>query len=311
MADKDEISAEEIPFPVVYTGMGKMNPSYTSPVYEVIVERDIPYASTTGYWTHSPVGDRRTTARLLFHIGSPKPVTLGMDIYLPEGDDSPKRPLLLMMHGGSFFIGNKGEKGQSGWCRYFASLGYVAASIDYRLGFHPVKSEVRKAEQRALEDAEAALKYLLGRVDLRIDRDRIFAAGTSAGAITALSLAYGPHPGFPIRAVANLWGSVHALSVLERANVPILSFQSSGDPLMPYEKGYPFRKLRILSGLVSDYMYGTHAIHEKALSLGIRAEHHPCPEPRHCLHLDDSLEYTPRFAEIRDAMATFFAAEMK
>ena len=288
-----------------------MDLSYTSPTYEVTVERDVPYSIAMGYWTHSPVGDRRATSKLLFHSGTPKPVTLEMDIYIPVDDGAGQRPLLLMMHGGSFFIGNKGEKGQSGWCEYFASLGYVAASIDYRMGFHPIKREVREAESRALEDAEAALSYLLGREDLRIDPARVFAAGTSAGAITALNLAYGPHPKFPIRAVANLWGSVHDLSVLERASVPILSFQSTNDPLMPYEEGYPIRKLRALSGLVSDYMYGTHAIHEKALSLGIRAEHHPCPEARHCLHLDDSLEYTPRFAEIRDAMAAFFAEQMK
>ena len=288
-----------------------MNGSYTKPAYEVTVERDIPYSTAMGYWTHSPVGDKRTTSKLLFHSGTPKPVTLEMDIYLPKDDEASSRPLLLMMHGGSFFIGNKQEKGQSGWCEYFASLGYVAASIDYRLGFHPVKSEVRQAEQRALEDAEAALEYLLGRKDLRIDPERIFAAGTSAGAITALNLAYGPHPKFRIRAIANLWGSVHDLAVLERASVPILSFQSTSDPLMPYEKGYPVRKLGSLTGIVSDYMYGTHAIYEKAVSLGIRAEHHPCTETRHCLHLDDSLQYTPRFAEIRDAMAEFFAAELE
>ena len=58
-------------------------------------------------------------------------------------------------------------------------------------------------------------------------------------------------------------------------------------------------------------MYGTHAVHEKALELGLRAEHHPCPEARHRIHLDDTLKYTPRFYEIRDAMAVFFAGEME
>ena len=56
---------------------------------------------------------------------------------------------------------------------------------------------------------------------------------------------------------------------------------------------------------ISDYFYGTHAIHEKAVSLGIPAEHHPCLEPRHALHLDESFSFTPRFAEIRDGMAAF------
>ena len=279
---------------------------FTTPKYEVTVERNVPYATAPGYYSHTPVGERKAIVKLLFHSGWTNPITLEMDIYLPEGDLQETRPLLLMMHGGAFFIGNKEELGQAAWCRYFASLGYVAASINYRLGFHPVKAEVREAEMRALEDADAALAYLLGREDLRINPQLVFLAGTSAGAITALNMAYRPAPvsAYRICAVANLWGAVHSLSVLERASVPILSFQSVEDPILPYEEGYPLN-----NGLkhISVYFYGTHAIHEKAVSLGIPAEHHPCPEPRHALHLDENFSFTPRFAEIRDAMAAFFA----
>ena len=294
---------------------------FTTPAYEVTVERDVPYATAMGYWTHAPVGDKKALGKLLLHTLDPKPVTLEMDIYTPAGDDTAEMPLLLMMHGGSFLFGNKEEPGQTGWCQYFASLGYVAVSINYRLGFHARKKEFREAELRALEDADAALEYLLGREDLRIDRNRVFAAGTSAGAMTALNLAfrlYGDRPmeevsprlpaGFHIRAVANLWGSVHDLSVLENARAPILSFQSTADPVMPYDRGYP---VGWAGKLFSDPMYGTHAVHEKALELGLRAEHHPVPEPRHRIHLDDALEYTPRFYEIRDAMVEFFAREME
>ena len=279
---------------------------FTTPKYEVTVERNVPYAMVQGYYSHTPVGDRKAILKLLFHSGSLNPITLEMDIYLPEEDLRETRPLLLMMHGGAFFIGNKEELGQAAWCRYFASLGYVAASINYRLGFHPVKAEVREAEMRALEDADAALAYLLGREDLRINPQLVFLAGASAGAITALNMAYRPAPvsAYRICAVANLWGAVHSLSVLERASVPILSFQSVEDPILPYEEGYPLNnRLKYFS----DYFYGTHAIHEKAVSLGIPAEHHPCLEPRHALHLDENFSFTPRFAEIRDAMAAFFA----
>ena len=279
---------------------------FTTPKYEVTVERNVPYAMVQGYYSHTPVGDRKAILKLLFHSGSMNPITLEMDIYLPEGDLQETRPLLLMMHGGAFFIGNKEELGQAAWCRYFASLGYVAASINYRLGFHPVKKEVREAEMRALEDADAALAYLLGREDLRINPQLVFLAGTSAGAITALNMAYRPAPvsSYRICAVANLWGAVHSLSVLERASVPILSFQSIEDSILPYKEGYPINKR---FKFISDYFYGTHAIHEKAVSLGIPAEHHPCLEPRHALHLDENFSFTPRFAEIRDAMAAFFA----
>ena len=294
---------------------------FTSPAYDVTVEQDVPYATAVGYWSHAPVGDKKATGKLLLHSGTPKPLTLEMDIYTPEGDGTGKRPLLLMMHGGSFFVGHKDEPGQAGWCRYFASLGYVAVSIDYRLGYHARKSEFREAEYRALEDADAALDYLLKREDLRIDPDRIFVAGTSAGAITALNLAfrlYGSQPmervkplrdkDFRIRAVANLWGAVHDLSVLENASVAILSFQSEKDPMVPYDYGYPMGRT---GRLIADPMYGTHAIYEKAVSIGLPAEHHPCPEARHRLHLDSEMKETPRFYEIRDAMVRFFAEQME
>lgn len=285
---------------------------FTTPTYEVKVDMDVPYGTALGYYTHAPIGDKKSTFKLLFHSGTPKPVTLEMDIYTPVGDDAAaKRPLLLLMHGGSFFIGNKAEPGQKGWGEYFASLGYVAVSIDYRLGFHATKKEIRQAEYRALEDADAALEYLLGREDLCIDPDRIFLCGTSAGAITALNLAFRPGNPYPVRAIANLWGSVHDLSVLENASIPILSFQSPNDPVMPYGAGYPFPKLSLVTPWFVDKMYGTHAIYEKAVSIGLKAEHHPCEEARHRLHLADDLSYTRRFYEIRDAMVRFFAEEME
>ena len=287
---------------------------FTTPSYEVVVERDVVYAQAEGYWTHAPVGERGTVRRLLPQLRRTRTLDLDMDIYLPKDDGDAPRPLLLMMHGGSFFIGNKEEKGQAGWCEYFASLGYVAVSINYRLGFLPTSRDLSAAEDRALADADAALDYLLAHPDLRIDPDHIFAAGTSAGAMTALRLAFRRAPGRPrIRAVGNFWGSVHDLSLLGYGDAAILSFQSPDDPVMPYGEGYPFRTkdkgLQVPSQWFSEVMYGTFAIYTRACELGLRAEHHPCPEPRHRLHIGDDGQYTERFFEIRDRMASFFAEE--
>lgn len=288
---------------------------FTTPQYAVEVERDVVYAHVEGYWSHAPVGERGTFRRVAPLLRATRPLDLDMDIYLPEDDDSARRPLLLMMHGGSFFVGNKEELGQAGWCEYFAKLGYVAVSINYRLGFRPTRQDVAAAEDRALEDADAALAYLLAREDLRVDPDHIFAAGTSAGAITALNLAFreGEHP--RIRAVGNFWGSVHDLGVLENARTAILSFQSVHDPVMPYGEGYPFRtgQRRIQPPVqwFSEKMYGTQAVYERAKELGLRVEHHPCEEARHRLHIGDDGAYTEHFFEIRDRMADFFAEELK
>ncbi len=307
---------------------------YTTPAYEVTVERDVVYAQAMGYRKDAPE-DSKNALPISVCQGKMEPLDLDMDIYIPDGDNSFKRPLLLMMHGGSFFIGNKEEKGQVAWCRYFASLGYVAACINYRMGFNLGKKSYCKAEDRAVEDAGSALEYLLGRDDLHIDAEHIFAAGTSAGAIVALRLAFHPDAGggregadrnaaggtarsaagddsgrkHPrIRAVGNFWGSVRDLSILENASTPILSFQATGDPVMPYGGGYPFKKFNWgPTRLFAPYMYGTKAVHNRALELGIRTEHHPCPLAKHRLHMDREGNFTPIFYEIRDRMAAFFA----
>ena len=288
---------------------------FTAPKYEVRVERDVVYTEAGGFWASAEEEEGMGLGKMISKLGRQRPLELDMDIYLPEGDSSAsRRPLLLMLHGGSFFFGNKEEKGQSAWCRHFASLGYVAASINYRLGFNIKKKDIERAEAYAVEDAEAALKYLLGREDLRIDPGKVFGAGTSAGASTVMALALKPGAP-PIKAVCSLWGSVHDLSALENSRTAILSYQSVKDPVMPYNEGFPFTKkdgsLWPPTWMFIKKMYGTGAIHKRALELGLKAEHHPIEEPGHRLHIGPDGSFTPLFFEIQERMAGFFAEQME
>ncbi len=288
---------------------------YLDPAFETGVEAGVVYAVRDGYWSQGTSSGPKLSQVALLR----RPLDLKADIYTPCGDGSGRRPLLLMMHGGSFLFGNREEAGQAAWCRHFASLGYVAVSIDYRLGFWPSKHGLLQAEADALDDADSALAYLLRREDLRIDPDRVFAAGTSAGAILAMGLAYGLYgahppkgtqprlgPEFRIRAVGDFWGYVRDLSILEHARVPILAFQSEQDPVVPFDRGYPLR-----APAFSPEVYGTRATCTRAAELGIPCALHPCPEKRHRLHLDKEGRLTPRYYEIRDAMAAFFAETME
>ena len=284
---------------------------FTTPQYEVRVERDVVYSEARGFWASEEEEEGMGFGKMITKLTRQRPLELDMDIYLPEDDpDGTSRPLLLMLHGGSFFFGNKEEKGQSAWCRHFASLGYVAASINYRLGFNIKKKDIERAEEYAVEDAEAALRYLLSREDLRIEPEKVFGAGTSAGASTVMVLALKPGAP-PIRAVCSLWGSLHDLSALENSRTAILSYQSVKDPVMPYGEGYPFTKkdgaLWPPSWMFIKKMYGTGAIHKRALELGLRSEHHPIEEAGHRLHIGTDGNFTPLFFEIQDRMATFFA----
>ena len=129
----------------------------------------------------------------LYNLVRPNKLNLEMDLYYPkippvEGE---RRPLLLLFHSGSFYNGDKKETGFPQMGRYFAERGYVVASINHRLGFLPTLAQFERAGYRALQDAHAAVCYLIDKAnEFSIDTTLIFAGGTSAGAITALNLAF-------------------------------------------------------------------------------------------------------------------------
>ena len=129
-------------------------------------------------------------------------VELLLDLAIPDtGTDGP-RPLLVHIHGGGFERGSR-------WTQWdVAKRGWVTASIDYRLAgdeplpgsrvkrfFSAIGGESSSARHRSVvasvEDTLIALDYLLSRADeLNIDTDRIVLKGESAGAFTALTVAY-------------------------------------------------------------------------------------------------------------------------
>lgn len=91
-------------------------------------------------------------------------------------------PGLLVIHGGSWRNGDKGE--YTGASFYFASRGYVVYDIQYRLS-----AEARFPAQ--LEDAECALGYMRSHAsEDHLDPERVVVSGRSAGAHLALLVAY-------------------------------------------------------------------------------------------------------------------------
>jgi len=129
-------------------------------------------------------------------------VDLLLDLAVPYTKTDGLRPLMVHIHGGGFTGGSR-------WPQWnWATRGWVAASIDYRLAgddplpgprvqgfFDAVGGKSAPAVHRsvvsAVEDALVALDYLLGRAgELAIDTNRIVLKGYSAGAFTSLHVAY-------------------------------------------------------------------------------------------------------------------------
>jgi acetyl esterase/lipase len=189
---------------------------------------------------------------------------LTLDVYVPEDGARTARPLLVAFHDGAFLNGDKRDSSLVEWCRYFASLGYVVSSVDYRQGYRRNEKETDEAMYHALKDANAAVRFLLKRDSLLIHSERIFASGVDAGAITAMNLAFMREEnmpavmteqgdslvvtrqqllrGFDVRAVANLWGAVPDTAILRNAKIPVISFQSQEDTEIPFWTGRPFEK---------------------------------------------------------------------
>ena len=281
---------------------------------------------------------------------------LTLDLYVPEDGGRISRPLLVMFHGGAFLDGDKRDSSLVEWCRYFASLGYVVSSVDYRQGYRRVEKETDEAMYKALKDANAAVRFLLKRDSLLIHSERIFAAGADAGAVTALNLAYMREEnmpeiitergdstivtrqqllrGFDVRAVANLWGAVPDTAILHNARIPVISFQSREDAVVPFGAGRPFERedeqpedgfdlLRsifesILSIFVPDMerhvfreMYGSGVIHRVLKRCGTSNELHAYEGDKHNLFLreDGTIDF-PTYDEIKEQTASFFASRM-
>ena len=335
---------------------------YRDPRFKVRIERDVRYASALGFWTSYP--DENESPIVTYGRKAPEwlsdreELDLTMDIYCPE-DSAALRPLLLLIHGGAFFNGDKASEPYVKLGRHFASLGYVVASINYRLGYRPTPNEVDRAGYRAVQDANAAVRYLLQQETLAIDPRLIFVAGASAGAITALNLAYmqdhnrpaitrggflgdegaidalvPPLPQtFTVRAIGNLWGAISDTTMLRNSRVPVVSFQSQNDGVVPYEIGHPFSNLfasgsqspvrkafeSVMSAvhfnevneLVFREMYGCRVIDRVLRRNSVHSELHSYPDKRHSLFLDDAGQIIPSiFQEIQDGLEVFFSSEM-
>lgn len=141
--------------------------------------------------------------------GAPVLQPLVMDVYQPDGDTAQARPLVIYLHTGSFLpllingtaTGDRHDSATVEMCKQFARRGYVAASMDYRLGWNPIGAtqDIRTgtllmAVYRSLQDARTCVRYF--KMDakvqgntFKIDTNRIMLVGQGSGGYVALAYA--------------------------------------------------------------------------------------------------------------------------
>jgi pimeloyl-ACP methyl ester carboxylesterase len=267
------------------------------------VKRDLLYGKAKGYWTRSPYSDdpyiTTLSKGLVKSFDDPELLDLKLDVYYPKLDVFKNRPLIMLIHGGAFYIGSKESAAEQSLAISFAKRGYVVASIDYRLGFKLLASDIELSAYRAVQDANAALRFLShNAVGLGIDPTQVYVGGTSAGGVASLSVAFMNNDErperikqankegrvtkieesgnkyteqFTIKAVANLWGAVADLNIIDKdEKISVLSIHGTADDIVPFETDYPFRNSLMVNRLIMDKMYGSKSIHDRLKILGIR-----------------------------------------
>ncbi len=175
---------------------------------------------------------------------------LKLDLYRPTGDSSTDRPAVVYVHGGGFVAGDKDQT--AGWARDLAQRGYVVVSIDYRLSSMaarppggPITAAYIRAVLDAQHDAQAAVRWLRANAaTVGIDPGRIGIEGSSAGAVTALAVAYNAvdpgdsgNPGYPsdVRVAVSDSGAVG--TVLQRpGGAPVMMLNGTADPRALYSE---------------------------------------------------------------------------
>jgi len=265
--------------------------------------QNFPAPDTSGGRYYQPIFAGVTVTRDVVYGNAPTfqgaAQTLLLDVYEPAGDAEARRPLLIFAHQGGFLAGTRADPYMVAICTRMARLGYVAASIEYRLGFpltgfaQPADTPgVARAAIRATQDLRAAVRFF--RQDAatsrayRIHPNYIMVGGSSAGAFAALAVGYldkpgevpayvdlpslgglegsGGNPGFSsaVAAVLNLSGATESPSLIEAGNAPLCSVHGTRDLTVPYLQG------RIGSLLPPKYVFGSGRLHPRATAVGVR-----------------------------------------
>lgn len=268
--------------------------------------------------------------------------SLLLDVFEPADapDDGTLRPLVILIHGGSFTGGSK-EMGEVVWfCEDLARRGIVAASINYRTESNPLsllsQEKMVKAVIRGVEDTKAAIRFFYRSADegnpWQIDTDAIIVGGTSAGSICGLHAVYmddyaelrpnwqrwltelgidsvtlsgnSGNSGYPekVAGVINISGAVARTGFLDNnADIPILNVHNTIDLSIPYMYGHPY----FIPTL--PVLAGSRPIHYRMLDNGGQSTLLAFEELNHLPHTVFGVgsKQEPEYSEILDGMLSF------
>ena len=173
---------------------------------------------------------------------SPMLDTLVMDIYEPMGDTIGNRPVVILAHAGDFLpaIVNQSPYGQkedfavAETCRQLARKGYVAISMEYRIGFNPFGSEeelkagVLQASYRLGQDMRTLVRWVRKSVaedgnPYRLDPDRIAVGGFDSAGWGAANVGH-------LKRIEQVTDLAKFVNLGETPPTPFVTQEAYGDP---------------------------------------------------------------------------------
>lgn len=240
--------------------------------------------------------------------------TLLCDIYEPVGDNVSNRAAVIVAHGGFFLSGSKTGNDVVPICQRLAKMGYVAISIEYRLGvtfLADLSGPMTEAVMRGVQDGKAAVRFLRKTVAVdgnpySIDANEIYIAGSSAGGYIALHMAYlddmaelpafvntsnpglsgelegnSGNPGYPsdVKAIVNICGAIGDTAWIHTGDEPALLFHGTNDQTVPY--GSAMQYAFGISPVVE--VDGSSSINEKMNQVGLE----------HCFEIYEGQDHVP------------------
>lgn len=258
--------------------------------------------STSDYFSYSQIEIKYNVSYGLadnWYMGQPIPEENTFEIAYPKKtiDNLAVKPLIVLVHGGAFGGGDKALFDD--FIIQYAKSGYVAAAINYRLGWDSGLEpgsctgngqSLAEATYRAVQDIKAAMRYLAAYADdYGIDVNQMFIGGSSSGAAAVLSSVYMNQtdfntifPGlesqlgkidestntikisYNVKGIINMWGGIFDTSFIDPyENMPVLSFYGTNDSIVPPDVGPVYNCPQY------EALYGSRAITNRLRNLSI------------------------------------------
>jgi alpha/beta superfamily hydrolase len=328
---------------------------YQKPIFDKVKTTTIKYGSARGYYKSKlfETVNESNYGQIMLEVGKNlasnillSNIELDMDIYEAIGDTIKSKPLILLIHGGSFLIGDKKSETMTALAEYYTKMGYVTASVNYRLGFIILPNRYDYMERsiyRALQDCRAALRYLAENASAyKLNTNQFYVAGTSAGGFTTLNLAYMQDneryastkgnkllfqddlgcidcstnkltAKYNIKGIVNMWGALTDIKILdEKDKIPALHIHGDNDDIVPMTTDLPFKSISPeLSAYFTKPVYGSQAIHNKATKLKMHSELIILKGAGHEPQLDENNKFTEHFSTIKQETTKFFFGLLK